>query len=137
LHLHRHRPVADELRIPAGGVDVTLDLEFVGADDAGQRVAGLHPFPLVREDLDHDAVQRRLDQPALDRVVGRLHLDALGGGGEGGEFSLQLGLLDLQVGLLRLQPEPVALHLRDRAGGLLVGVLRLLPGLEGDLPGLV
>ena len=72
-----HRPVPDGFRIPAGGVDVALDAEPVGLDDAGQRIARLHPFPLVRKDLDDSALEGSGDRAPLDGLLGSLDLHRL------------------------------------------------------------
>jgi ferredoxin len=57
-HFSRYRPIADLFRVPAGGIDVRLHPQLVGADDAGQRITRLHPFPLMRKYLHHHAVER-------------------------------------------------------------------------------
>ena len=125
-HFHRHQPAAHLFGVEAGRIDIALDAQLVGTDDAGERVARLHPFPLVRKQLHHDTVERALDEPAVDRVFRGEHLHLLRLGRECGQPPLELGLLDLELALLLAEHEAVALHFGDAARNLGVRFERLL-----------
>jgi hypothetical protein len=119
-HLRRHRPVANLLRVPAGGIDVGFHPQLVGADHAGQWIARLHPFPLMRKHLHHHAVERRLDQPAFDRILSRVDLDPLGDRRHRRDFLLQLRLLDLKFALLLVELQAIELDAGHAPGHLAV-----------------
>jgi len=107
---------------------LAFHLEPVGADHAGQRIAGLEPFALMGKHLLHFAGDRRADHPPLDRLLGRLDLDPFARGVERRQPPLELGLLDLEARLFPLQLEPLPLHLRDGARDPDVRILGLPKG---------
>ena len=77
-HFHRDGPVSHNIGIKPAGIDVALNAKLIGSHHSGQRIAGLHPFSLVRKYLHHNTLQGRLDLAPLNGVFSGLHLHLLG-----------------------------------------------------------